>query len=84
MRDTVIVPSLGYLVIRFRADNPGAWLFHCHIDLHLVTGMAVTIIESPDQVAAREQIPPSGSALCKTGNREANKRVARGPPLPFA
>ena len=35
------IEPCGYTVIRFEADNPGAWFFHCHIDWHLVMGMAV-------------------------------------------
>lgn len=31
----------GFTVIRFVANNPGAWFFHCHIDWHLEMGMAV-------------------------------------------
>jgi FtsP/CotA-like multicopper oxidase with cupredoxin domain len=30
-RDTVDVPGGGSVNIRFVADNPGAWVFHCHI-----------------------------------------------------
>ena len=30
-RDTVTVPPGGSTTIRFRADNPGAWLLHCHV-----------------------------------------------------
>jgi iron transport multicopper oxidase len=30
-RDTVAVNPGSYAVIRFVADNPGVWLFHCHI-----------------------------------------------------
>ena len=37
---TTIQPC-GYTVIRFVADNPGAWSFHCHIDWHMVMGMVV-------------------------------------------
>ncbi|XP_060065507.1 uncharacterized protein LOC132545853 [Ylistrum balloti] len=47
-KDTVIVPTHGYVVIRFKADNPGAWFFHCHIDLHNTNGMGMVIIESPN------------------------------------
>ncbi|OOQ87755.1 laccase [Penicillium brasilianum] len=43
LRDTVQIPSRGYAVLRFRADNPGVWLFHCHILWHLATGMAMVI-----------------------------------------
>ncbi|KAF8491425.1 multicopper oxidase, partial [Gautieria morchelliformis] len=28
-RDMIKVPSLGTAFLRIRADNPGAWLFHC-------------------------------------------------------
>lgn len=37
------IPSRGYAVLRFRADNPGVWLFHCHIMWHFATGMAMLI-----------------------------------------
>jgi iron transport multicopper oxidase len=31
-RDTVLVRPDGHIVLRFKADNPGVWLFHCHIE----------------------------------------------------
>lgn len=37
------IPTRGYAVLRLRADNPGVWLFHCHILWHLATGMAMLI-----------------------------------------
>lgn len=43
LRDTVYIPSRGYAVLRFRAENPGVWLFHCHILWHLATGMAMLV-----------------------------------------
>jgi FtsP/CotA-like multicopper oxidase with cupredoxin domain len=30
-RDTATLPSNGYLVLGFPADNPGSWVMHCHI-----------------------------------------------------
>lgn len=30
-RDTVYVRGNGYMVLRFRADNPGVWFFHCKL-----------------------------------------------------
>ena len=47
-KDTIIVPTGGYVVIRFKADNPGLWFFHCHIDLHNTNGMGMMINESPE------------------------------------
>ncbi|OJJ34829.1 hypothetical protein ASPWEDRAFT_51086 [Aspergillus wentii DTO 134E9] len=43
LRDTVYIPSRGYAVLRFRADNPGVWMFHCHILWHLASGMAMLV-----------------------------------------
>jgi FtsP/CotA-like multicopper oxidase with cupredoxin domain len=40
-RDTILVPRRGYAVLRFRADNSGVWLFHCHVLWHLGSGMAM-------------------------------------------
>ena len=43
LRDTVIVPIDSHLVVRFKANNPGMWFLHCHIDWHLVGGLALVI-----------------------------------------
>ncbi|XP_077977584.1 uncharacterized protein LOC144433148 [Glandiceps talaboti] len=45
MKDTVIVPVGGYTIIRFKADNPGWWFVHCHIEIHQVEGMAMILKE---------------------------------------
>lgn len=45
IKDTVIVPYGGYTTIRFVADNPGWWFFHCHIEVHQLEGMAAIIKE---------------------------------------
>lgn len=37
-KDTVLLPFPGYVRLRFRADNPGFWLFHCHFDWHISIG----------------------------------------------
>ncbi|KAF8335681.1 laccase precursor [Cantharellus anzutake] len=36
-----------FTTIRFRTDNPGPWIFHCHIDWHLGAGLAVVFAEDP-------------------------------------
>ena len=38
-RDTETLPKGGWLYLRFRADNPGVWPFHCHIQAHEWMGM---------------------------------------------
>lgn len=42
-RDTFWVPRRGYTVVRFKADNPGIWMFHCHLLWHQASGMAMGI-----------------------------------------
>lgn len=37
-RDTAMLPGAGYLVMAFKADNPGTWLAHCHIAWHTSEG----------------------------------------------
>ncbi|KAJ3026630.1 UNVERIFIED_CONTAM: hypothetical protein HDU68_005365 [Siphonaria sp. JEL0065] len=63
MRDTVMIPPHGYIVLRFRADTPGAWLMHCHLPMHSDLGMAVTFIEAPKEMS-HFKIPPANLALC--------------------
>ena len=56
-RDVITVPGctptsngtcadIAYTVVRFRADNPGVWLFHCHLQFHLKAGLAMVFVES--------------------------------------
>ena len=39
LRDTVLVPPSTSVTIRFDADNPGNWAFHCHHLYHMNSGM---------------------------------------------
>ena len=43
LKDTVIVPDAGFTVIRFVANNPGFWLFHCHLSWHDRIGMGMIL-----------------------------------------
>jgi FtsP/CotA-like multicopper oxidase with cupredoxin domain len=38
-RDTVFVPPREAKEVAFVADNPGDWMFHCHVTDHQRTGM---------------------------------------------
>jgi FtsP/CotA-like multicopper oxidase with cupredoxin domain len=38
IKDTVVVPMYGRAVVDFTADQPGAALFHCHIQHHMDYG----------------------------------------------
>jgi len=43
VKDTVLIPVHGFVVIRFRTDNPGYWFLHCHHQQHLMDGMAMIV-----------------------------------------
>lgn len=43
VRTSVNVPAMGYVVVRFKADNPGVWLMHCHILSHMLQGQMLVI-----------------------------------------
>lgn len=43
IRDTVLVPPMNTVTIRFDADNPGTWAFHCHHIYHMNSGMMATV-----------------------------------------
>lgn len=43
LRDTVLVPYRGSVTIGFDADNPGAWMLHCHNVYHLEAGMVAVL-----------------------------------------
>ncbi|KAF7323750.1 Fet3 protein [Mycena kentingensis (nom. inval.)] len=58
-RDTVQIESMGSATLRFVADNPGAWFFHCHIEWHLEVGLAIQLIEAPIQAQAFASNVPS-------------------------
>ncbi|KAI8844847.1 multicopper oxidase-domain-containing protein [Chytridium lagenaria] len=38
--------AFAYTVIRFVADNPGVWFFHCHIEWHIQAGLAMAFVEA--------------------------------------
>ncbi|KAM0055113.1 putative laccase [Helianthus debilis subsp. tardiflorus] len=43
-RNTIGVPTGGWAAIRFRADNPGVWFFHCHLELHTGWGLKTAFL----------------------------------------
>jgi FtsP/CotA-like multicopper oxidase with cupredoxin domain len=38
-QDTVLVPPREQVEVAFVADNPGDWMFHCHVLEHQLGGM---------------------------------------------
>ncbi|KAJ5732354.1 Multicopper oxidase type 2 [Penicillium malachiteum] len=77
-RDTFILPPDGFYVIRFKADNPGVCIFHCHIEWHLMQVLAMTFVEDPFAIQDTTTIPYNHIDVCKAagvayeGNAAAN------------
>lgn len=69
VRDTVQVNPNGFVVLRFKANNPGVWFFHCHVDWHLEQGLAITLVEAPLEIQKNEvDIPTLNYEACKALN----------------
>ncbi|KAL5890122.1 hypothetical protein ACKVWC_005338 [Pyricularia oryzae] len=64
LRDVVHVNAHSYAVLRFKATNPGVFLFHCHIEWHVEMGLTATIIEAPERIRGKT-FPPDHMAACK-------------------
>ncbi|KAK7102657.1 uncharacterized protein [Littorina saxatilis] len=67
LKDTVNVPTGGYVVVRIRADNPGLWMMHCHVSLHQSDGMVLLLNES----YPNHPPPPPGFQKCGDFNLPA-------------
>ncbi|KAI1456201.1 multicopper oxidase [Annulohypoxylon moriforme] len=77
-RDTFVLFPTGFIVLRFRADNPGVWLFHCHIEWHVASGLIATFVEAPLDLQKNLTIPQNHLDACAaqsiptTGNAAGN------------
>lgn len=70
IKDTISIPSKGYTVFRFKANNPGFWLGHCHYAWHLAGGMNFVL-----QVGEPHQMIPPPPNFPKCGNSDSNNLV---------
>jgi FtsP/CotA-like multicopper oxidase with cupredoxin domain len=64
-RDTTMLPASGWLVVAFKVDNPGAWLFHCHIAWHVGQGLSLQFLERVSDIPGTvsvNQIEPNCGA----------------------
>ncbi|KAL4606668.1 hypothetical protein ACB092_09G120400 [Castanea dentata] len=64
-RNTIAVPVGGWAVIRFQANNPGIWLVHCHLDVHLPWGLAMAFeVEDGPTISSILPPPPADLPQC--------------------
>jgi len=79
-KDTLIIPTGGYAVIRIRSDNPGKWFMHCHIEVHALDGMAMVLSEAFDDIPAT----PKGFPVCNNFYNDQRRDYAyQKDPIPI-
>ncbi|KAL7247348.1 hypothetical protein ACSBR2_002294 [Camellia fascicularis] len=57
-RNTVGVPSGGWTAIRFKADNPGVWFMHCHLEVHTTWGLKMAFVVDNGKGPNETLLPP--------------------------
>ena len=68
-KDMISLWRRSWAVIRFKVDNPGTWLFHCHMEQHIPTGqiMAFNLLPSKQPVVPTD-VPTEGP--CKVWSEQ--------------
>ncbi|KAF5382222.1 hypothetical protein D9615_004365 [Tricholomella constricta] len=64
-RDVAGVGGSG-TIVRFRTDNPGPWMFHCHIFWHKQAGLATVMLSSPADIRQNANPSAAWKELCPT------------------
>ncbi|XP_016496465.1 laccase-4-like [Nicotiana tabacum] len=57
-RNTIGVPAGGWVAIRFRADNPGVWFMHCHLEVHTTWGLKMAFLVDNGKGPNESLLPP--------------------------
>ncbi|XP_015115407.1 laccase-5 [Diachasma alloeum] len=63
VKDTLTTAANGYTIVRFSADNPGYWLYHCHFQSHQLVGMELTF-----HVGEDDDLPPTPDGFPTCGD----------------
>eukprot|EP00933_Yihiella_yeosuensis_P060832 TRINITY_DN63635_c0_g1_i1.p1 TRINITY_DN63635_c0_g1~~TRINITY_DN63635_c0_g1_i1.p1 ORF type:complete len:956 (-),score=217.94 TRINITY_DN63635_c0_g1_i1:385-3252(-) len=76
-KDMISLWRRSWAVIRFKVENPGTWLFHCHMEQHIPTGqvMAFNLLPSK-QPPIPDDVPTEGECKVWSG-REAPLRLPK-------
>lgn len=64
-RDTATVPMNGHMVMAFKVDNPGSWLFHCHIAAHSSEGLGMQFVELEDEIMGTFEAQDQLNETCR-------------------
>ncbi|PQE11769.1 hypothetical protein CJF32_00002578 [Rutstroemia sp. NJR-2017a WRK4] len=73
-RDVQTLQGGGYMVLQFTQDNPGIWPLHCHIAFHVSSGLYVSVMERPADIA-KLPIPSIMAQTCRDWAAYTNTAV---------
>lgn len=76
-KDTITIPGGGYVVIRIKANNPGLWFLHCHIEFHATHGMGLLLNESFANVPKAPPGFPSCSNFEKVSSANVDSKETK-------
>ena len=65
-RDVATVLKIGFIVMAFKADNPGSWLFHCHMAAHSSRGFGLQFTELQGKTVSTFKAPEVLVDTCKS------------------
>jgi len=81
-KDSFQVWQRSWAVIRFKADAPGVWQFHCHMEQHIPLGMIMALnIKPSQQPKIPDDVPTEGPCPVWSDNTTTttfNRGDARG------
>lgn len=70
-RDVFNVPRRGWLLVRFKTDNPGVWPFHCHVADHAMGGAMTAFSIKPSLIPeAPADFGPKRSCLLASSKED--------------
>lgn len=62
--------------MRLLTSKLGIWLFHCHLDWHLISGLAATMVEAPLDMQNKLAVPENHYDVCRAGNVQIKGNAA--------
>lgn len=71
-RDVATAEGFGWVLLRFVADNPGLWLFHCHMIWHSEAGMGMQFASRVEDMRGWT-VPEESRRLCEASEEELMK-----------
>jgi FtsP/CotA-like multicopper oxidase with cupredoxin domain len=67
--DSITIPPRGFVVLRLKANNPGVWYVHCHMEMHLAANMAFVMRVADKNGKIPLPKPPDDYPVCGSAGR---------------